>query len=150
MNSFIIAALLMCRTGDPVIAERIAAEAIKQDTNVVVAMTVGIMESGLQGPNNPMGINGCLARAKAKHHRTTGDCIRIGVTSIHNRLWDAKVTLPTATAIRKCGGTGNSTMCRALAVYNGQKGNAKYAYAKRAMGIIRRIYQLVGAEVPTT
>ena len=147
MNPFVTAALLMCTTGDPVIADRIAQEAVLKDTDVVVAVAIGIMESGLQ-PGNPMGAIGCYPEAKKKYHRTTNDCINIGVQSIHNRLWDAKVTKPSKSDIRHCSKSGNMTMCRALIAYNGADKGRKYVYAKRAMGLIRKIYQLVGNRMP--
>lgn len=180
MTSIITAALMLCSTGDPVIAEKIAMEAVRQDTNIVVAVTIGIMESGLgrKSHDNPMGVRGCYPEAKKKHKRTTDDCIRIGVTSIHNRLWDAYVTSPRErgcsaaesgnikNSIPTCVGLSNavpwsSTMglgdphisgvvYRALVVYNGANRGRKYVYAKKAMGIIRRIYKIMGTKVPNT
>lgn len=148
MNPFVTAALLMCTTGDPVVADRIAQEAVLKDTDMVVAVTIGIMESGLH-PGNPMGVMGCYPAAKKRYNRSTNDCISIGVQSIHNRLWDAKVTKPTKMEIKSCAGSGNITMCRALITYNNADRGRKYTYAKRAMGIIRKIYQLVGDRIPS-
>lgn len=153
MNSILTAALMMCSTGDPVIAEKIAREAIRQDTNVVVALAIGIMESGLGrgvGVDNPMGVRGCYPIAKKKNRRTTDDCIRIGVTSIHHRLWDAHTTLPSKQDLKTCAGSGNMKMCRALIVYNGADKGRKFVYAKKAMGIIRAIYRHMGSQMPNT
>jgi hypothetical protein len=147
MNPFVTAALLMCSNGDPIIAGKIAHEAIVQDTDIVVALTVGILESGLgrNSHDNPMGVRGCYPMAKRKMKRSTDTCIRIGITSLHNRLWDAKVSKPSKAGIRECQG---NAMCRALVVYNGSKN--KYVYARKGMYLIHRIYKLAGASVPTT
>ena len=149
MEAILAAALLMCSTGDPHIADQIIRESIAQDTNVVVALTVGIMESGLHS-NNTMGVQGCYPAALKKTHRTTNECIRIGVTSIHNRLWDAHTKLPSKADFQHCSGTGNMEMCRALAVYNGADKGRKWVYARTAMGIIRSIYRITKAEIPKT
>lgn len=152
MTSIITAALLMCTSGDPVIADRIATEAARQDTNIVVALTIGILESGLgrNSHDNPMGVRGCYPKVKKKKKRTANDCIRIGVTSIHNRLWDAHGSLPSKQEMRACAESGSMAMCRALIVYSGANRGRKFVYAKKAMGIIRAIYRTLGSAVPTT
>lgn len=149
MNPIITAALMMCSSGDPVIADKIAMEAARQDTNIVVAVTIGIMESGLKS-GNPMGVRGCYPEAKKKNKRTDNDCIRIGVTSIHNRLWDSHTSLPSKQEIKTCAGSGSMAMCRALIVYNGADEGRKFVYAKKAMSIIRALYRAMGSAVPTT
>ena len=147
MHPLITAALLMCSTGDTAIADKIAMEAARQDTDLVVALTIGLMESGYQS-GNPMGVRGCYPQAKKKTHRTDNDCIRIGVTSIHNRLWDAHTSMPIVADIKRCSGTGNMRMCRALANYNNSP--AKYTYAKKGMALIRKFYKLAGISMPNT
>jgi hypothetical protein len=152
MNPIITAALLMCSNGNPTIADKIAIEATKQDMNVAVALTIGIMESGLgrKSSDNPMGVRGCYPKAKKKYKRTTNDCIRIGVTSIRNRLSAAQGVAMTSAVRKTCGDSGNVKMCRALIVYNGADKGRKFVYAKRAMGIIRQIYRITGSKVPNT
>ncbi len=152
MTSIITAALMLCSNGNPVIADKIAIEAVKQDTNVAVALTIGILESGLgrNSSDNPMGVRGCYPKAKKQHKRTTDDCIRIGVTSIRNRLNAAQDVAMTSAVRKTCADSGNVRMCRALIVYNGADRGRKYLYAKRAMSIIRQIYRSVGASVPST
>lgn len=152
MNPIITAALLMCAGGNPEIANKIAIEAVKQDTDVIVALTIGIMESALgrESPDNPMGVRGCYPKAKKKYKRTTDDCIRIGVVSIRNRLYAAHNMVPTSAVRKTCKDTGNMNMCRALIVYNGADKGRKYKYAKRAMGLIRAIHRVTGTKVPTT
>lgn len=147
MHPFITAALMLCSTGDAKIADKIATEAAVQDTDIVVSLAIGLMESGYQS-GNPMGVRGCYPKAKKRTNRDDGDCIRIGVTSIHNRLWDAYTSMPTRSDIRHCGRSGNMRMCRALANYNNS--DKKYVYAKKGMALIRKIYKLSGLPMPNT
>jgi len=149
MISAVTSALMMCSTGDSVIADKIALEAIRQDTNVIVALAVGIMESGLQ-PGNPMGVRGCYPEAKRKNRRNDSDCIRIGVASIRNRLLDARASLPSKQEMRTCAKSGNMTTCRALIAYNGADKGRKFVYARKTMGIIRSIHRLAGIEMSGT
>lgn len=137
MSPMVTAILLLCTTGDPQVAQMIEREAIRQDIDPAWALTVGLMESGLQ-PNNPMGVRGCYGdKARKKGTRT---CIRLGVESLHNRLWSAYTTRASAVAKRECRGTGELNGCRALIVYNGSK--KKYEYARRGVALYRKVHKL--------
>lgn len=145
MHAYVTAALILCSSGNPDIAKKIEREAIRQHVNVALSLTIGILEGGLRN-GNPMGVRGCYP--KAKGNKTIDDCIRIGVTSIRNRLVAAAKTRPSVEATRECRGTGDITMCRALVVYNGSQ--AKYAYARKAMSLVRRMQKLVSHRMPDT
>lgn len=154
MNPLVTAALLMCTSGNPVIATKIANEAMIQDTNVAAALAIGILESGLQ-PTNPMGALGCYPEAKARTKRTTDDCIRIGVRSLHNRILAVKKMEPSKGALRECRKTGNIPLCRAMIVYNGSnqpyKGSLrKYVYARTVVAMVITMYKKAGLAIPNT
>ena len=95
------------------------------------------MESGLK-EGNTMGVRACYGDKASK--KGTQNCIRIGVESLHNRLWDAHTSMPSVTAIQQCGKTGHMEGCRALIVYNGS--DKKFTYAKRGVALFFKVHKL--------
>lgn len=142
---FVQAALLLCSTGHPAIAEKIVTHAVANDVDPAVALAVGLLESGYK-PGNPMGVRGCYPKAKATHRRTDDRCIEIGVKSIRNRLLAVKSMKMSQDDLQNCSRTGNIPLCRALVRYNGSK--HKYRYAKRGVAFVRKLYSLVGMPMP--
>lgn len=147
LSQVVAAAIRLCSTANPEIAEKIAVEAVFNEVSPILALAVGIRESGLK-PGNPMGVRGCYPKAKKEHHRTDDVCIRIGVVSLKKRLVGTKASLPSVESIHECSKTGNASMCRALATYNGSK--HKYKYAKSVIAMAKVMYRILDVSFPSS
>ena len=145
MSPLVTAILMLCSSGDPKVATMVEQEAIRQDIDPAWALVVGLMESGLK-EGNTMGTGNCYGSKAAR--KGTATCIRLGVESLHNRLWDAHTSLPTASQFKQCGSTGNLEGCRALLVYNGSRDKMpnglerKVVYARTGVGLFFKVHKL--------
>lgn len=73
--TYLAAIMLVCSRGDSDLASAVAAEAVAQRVPVEFVLAVAAVESGLTSGGNPLGVRRC-----------NRDCIRVGVTSLANRL----------------------------------------------------------------
>ena len=129
LSKLVTTILLSCHSGDPNVATQIEREAVTQRVDPALALAVGVLESGLQ-PTNPMGVRACYARYNRDGHHGTAACVRIGVTSLKNRLVAAQGKPNRG----QCRRTDDPTVCRALVVYN--QGPQMYGYARHALRIV--------------
>lgn len=145
ISPLVSAILLLCSNGNPEVAQWVEREAIRQDIDPAWALAVGVLESGLK-PGNTMGVRGCYGKQASK--KGTRACIRIGVTSLHNRLWDAKTRTGTVRQVRECFRTVDPVGCRALIAYNNS--TKKYEYARRGSSLVRKLKKMLILSKPET
>jgi len=145
MSPFVVAILLICSKGDPQIASQIEKEAIQQEVDPMMALSIGVMESGLH-ENNPMGVRGCYG--KMAREKGAERCIHIGVISLRNRIRAVGLSSASKEALSYCRKTRDINSCRALIAYN--SGPNKYEYGVKAMGIIAAARRALHRTLPET